>query len=732
MKKRWIQQLVRILLAPLLRFYYRLRLEGDFSVFNSPKVMVVANHESLLDGLLLGLFLPGNPVFVVYTGLLKNRWYRLALSVSDYLKVDPKNPMAMKSVIHLLAKGRPVVMFAEGRITTTGSLMKVYPGPAYAAAKSDAVIVPVCLSGTIYSQLSFMSAPHPRHWRPKISLSVQPPRRIKLESGIPAKQARHKAGEALRRILQEAICTARLSQGTLPLALLEAMRIFGRRRVILEDIKAEYRYADLLKIALILGRLLSRRTELNERIGVMLPNLGPCVSLLFGLNVFNRTPAFLNYSAGNDALRSACRGAKLKLVVTSRAFIELAGLQDKINALTTALPEIRLLYLEDLRAEIRLTDKLWLLAALLSPQRVVQAQDTHQEAVVLFSSGSEGQPKGVVLSHRALLANVSQLNAVAGFSVQDHILSALPLFHAFGLMTGALLPLLSGFRVLLYPSPLHYRVIPELAYDADCSILVGTSTFLAHYAKHAHTFDFQRMRLVIAGAEKLSETVRKLWFDKFGIRIYEGYGATETAPVIAVNTPLASKSGTVGEILPGIEAQLLPVPGIEPGGALHVRGPNVMSGYLRSDNPGVLQPPVSPLGEGWYDTGDIAELDDEGFLHITGRIKRFVKIAGEMLSLEIVESIGNTAARREGLECTCAAIAQSDPSRGERVILCVSGPAPSLAALKAAVRELGAPEIALPREIALIESLPLLGSGKVDYPALKTWYEQRKACDKSA
>jgi acyl-[acyl-carrier-protein]-phospholipid O-acyltransferase/long-chain-fatty-acid--[acyl-carrier-protein] ligase len=266
---------------------------------------------------------------------------------------------------------------------------------------------------------------------------------------------------------------------------------------------------------------------------------------------------------------------------------------------------------------------------------------------------------------------------------------------------------------------LHYRVIPEIAYDRNCSVLFGTSTFLANYAKFAHPYDFFRLRYVVAGAEKLSESVRDLWFEKFGIRIMEGYGATETAPVLAVNTPMAYRSGTVGQLLPCVEHRLIPVPGIEKGGMLHVRGPNVMAGYYRFDAPGMLQPPTSDAGVGWYETGDVVSMDDDGFISIVGRVKRFAKIAGEMVSLEVVEKI----ATQSSLAGMHAATTQADGGRGEAIVLFTTDKNMNRESLSTAAKLLGMPEITVPRKIQVIDTLPLLGTGKTDYVSLKQMAE---------
>ncbi|WP_398313932.1 bifunctional acyl-ACP--phospholipid O-acyltransferase/long-chain-fatty-acid--ACP ligase [Zoogloea sp.] len=708
--------LIKALLRALSSLLFRVRVNGHPPA-STGRLLIVANHESFLDGLLLGLFLPLDPVFVVHTGVVRNPAFRLLLSLVDYLAVDPTSPMAMKKVIRLLEDGRPVVIFPEGRITTTGSLMKTYDGPAFVAAKTGATILPVRIDGAARTYFSRLAAHVPRRLFPRISLSILPTTHIPMPVAPTARDRRRRAGEAMRRLMQEMIFATRPDQ-TLFTTLLDAADIQGHSHSLVEDLKQiEYSYRDLIKMALALGRLVARESEHGEKVGLLLPNLAPTLGLIFGLSAHGRTAAMLNYTAGVEGMQAAITAARIHCIVTSRAFVEQAKLGDKLPA----LQGVRLIYLEDLRATMRFTDTLWLLLwALPFPRLAVPAGSPEDAAVVLFTSGSEGKPKGVVLSHRALLANVAQIRAVVDFSIDDKILNALPLFHSFGLTAGGLLPVLSGARVFLYPSPLHYRVIPELAYDRNCTVLLGTSTFLGNYAKFAHPYDFYRLRYVIAGAEKLATPVRDLWFEKFGIRIFEGYGATETAPVLAVNTPMAFRSGTVGQFLPGIQYQLVTVPGITSGGMLHVKGPNLMSGYLRFENPGVLQPPASPAGDGWYETGDVVDISDEGFVKIVGRVKRFAKVAGEMVSLEAVEKLAASASPA----AAHAASTQPDSARGETILLFSTDPALNREQLQAAARSGGWPEIAVPRRIITVDALPLLGTGKIDYVTLKQWAEK--------
>ena len=708
--------LLRNLLRLAFTLLFRVQVKGDWQALRQPRVLVVANHESFLDGMLLGLFMPCNPVFVVHTWVAEHWLFRPLLALTDYLAVDPTSPMGMKQVVRLVEQGRPVVIFPEGRLTVTGSLMKIYNGPAFVAAKTGATVVPVHLDGPARTYFSRMKGDYPRRWLPKMRITVLPSETIIMPEAASSHERRTRAGESLRRIMQHMLFASR-PRGTLFQALQGAMARCGRRHGLLEDMRQiELDYGDILKMTLALGRISSRIAAPGERLGLLLPNVAATVGMMLGTGTFGRVPAMLNYTAGRQGITSACEVAGIRQIVTSRAFIDNARLGEVIAGLPTSL---QIHYLEDLRTAMPLKDKLWVLTGMCLPAWLLTAlwlpeQQPDAEAVTLFTSGSEGTPKGVVLTHRQLLANLAQIQAVIDFSADDKFMNALPIFHAFGLTAGTLLPLMTGTRLFLYPSPLHYKVIPEVIYDRNCSVLFGTSTFLGNYAKHAHPYDFFRMRYVIAGAEKLASSVREQWFEKFGIRILEGYGATETAPVLAVNTPMAYRRGTVGQFLPGIEWRLESVPGIDQGGILHVRGPNVMAGYLRASAPGVLEPTRSELGEGWYNTGDIVELDDDGFVTICGRLKRFAKIAGEMISLELVERLAVLACP-EGQH---AASSRPDESKGEALVL-FSTVALSNELLARTAREQGMPALAVPRDLRQLEALPLLGTGKTDYVTLK-------------
>jgi acyl-[acyl-carrier-protein]-phospholipid O-acyltransferase/long-chain-fatty-acid--[acyl-carrier-protein] ligase len=705
------------LIRLLLRILYRVRVLGDLAPFGqADRLLIVADHHSRLDAIVLALFLPHDPVVIVPPDETVSRLGRWLLSHIRHEILDLNNPLSMKRVLRLLRTGRPVVVFPEGRIVENGAVMKIYPVPALAALKSGASVLPAHVQGAAQWLSRSGSASWLRRWLPAITLRVFSATRI---DGGAAGSARQRRAFATRRLAAVMQAMAVQSHPCKPLfeCFLDAVSAHGRKTLLMEDQgEKPYSYGDILRMSLALSRLLRRCTTDRENVGVLLPNMVSAVAVVMALSAARRVPAMFNYSAGPLAAQSARVAAGVRTVITSRRFIEQAHLQPLLDVLQGCA----VIYIEDLRAQLGFGDKFWLIAfALRMPRLAIAKQSTLDPAVVLFTSGTEDQPKGVVLSHRAIVTNVAQIRAVFDFSPADKVLNPLPLYHAYSFTAGVMLPLITGTRVNLFISPLRYRAIPEIAYKRDCTILFGTSTFLSFYARYANPMDFSRLRHVISGGEKLSAEVARVWMEKFGVRIMEGYGSTECAPVISLATPAAFRHGTVGTLLPAIEHQIEPVEGIEKGGVLHVRGPNLMLGYYRCQNPGVIEAPKSSIGEGWYDTGDVIDIDHEGLLTISGRVKRFAKIAGEMMSLDMIEHV----ARQASADFHHAAMLTMQESGGETTVLFTTDPWLTRSRLLNAARQLGTHDLSVARRLVLLKELPLLRSGKIDYVALKSLIE---------
>ena len=492
---------------------------------------------------------------------------------------------------------------------------------------------------------------------------------------------------------------------SLPEAVLAVRSQYGADAVAFEDIEGNSLTLGQFTLAgALLERALRRRFAKGERVGVLLPSAPGSIAVLLGFWRSGRVPALINPTVGAGPMLSALATAGCRTVVSNRAFIEKGKLEPVIAAIEGA--GLTMLWTEDLRAGFGLIDKaLAFLRCRLAPRGV--GRDT--EAAVLFTSGTEGTPKGVVLTHGNLLANVAQLQARANVGPHDRAVSPLPLFHSFGLTAGIVFPLLCGIRTGLHPSPLHYRIIPELAGRMQATLLFGTDTFLTAWARRAGVEHFGTLRAVIAGAEPIKPATRATWAG-FGATIYEGYGATETGPVMALNVPEDHRPGTVGRLLPGIEHRLEAVPGVE-GHRLSVRGGNVMAGYLLAEAPGRLVPPP----DGWYDTGDVVRFAESGHMIIVGRAKRFAKVGGEMVSLAAIEALAAEVWPGEAL----GAVALPDPRKGERVVLAIANPAATLDALRLHARDKGVAEIQLPSELRVLDEIPVMASGKTDLPALQ-------------
>ena len=694
---------VRDFLSIVFRAFYGLEVQGIENIAKAgPNAIVALNHVSFLDAPLALSMLDREPVFAIDSNIAQRWWVKPFLRFTRAMPLDPTKPWGTRTLIRAVQAGEALIIFPEGRLTVTGSLMKVYDGAGLIADKSDAMVVPVRIKGLEQTPFTRLDrAQVRRKLFPKVSVTILEPVKLYVDPELKGKRRRIAAGAALYEVMSELVFRTTSTDRTIPEAMIEAANAHGMSWIAVEDpVTGPLSYRRLLLGAAVLGRKLLPLAAEGQAIGVLLPNANGTVVTLLALMSAGRVPAMLNFSSGPANVASACRTATLHTIICSRAFVEKGRLEKLIEHLS---PDYRIVYLEDLRATVTLGDKLRGMRELKAP---LVARKPDDPATIMFTSGSEGVPKGVVLSHRNILANAAQAEARIDFGRRDIVFNVLPVFHSFGLTVGLILPLVHGVRVYMYPSPLHYRIVPEMIYGTNATILFGTDTFLAGYARSANEYDFRSLRYILAGAEPVRETTRRIYMEKFGIRILEGYGVTEAAPAISLNTPMFNKFGTVGRLFPGMEARLEPVPGVEEGGRLYVRGPNVMLGYLRPENPGVIEPPV----DGWHDTGDIVSIDAQGFITIKGRVKRFAKVGGEMVSLAAVEALAGEL----WPDALSGATTIPDLRKGERLILVTTHTTPNRSEFIAFARSKGASELLIPSEFIVLEKMPLLGSGKVD------------------
>ena len=705
----------------LLRWLFRFRGYNEAVLETKGPVLLIPNHVSWFDWLFVGACLEPDWKFVVSSVSAQTSWvHRKIMLNRRTFPVDTDSPYAAKRMAEYLQSGGRLVLFAEGRLSRTGTLMKLFDGTGFLLHKTPAKVITCYLRGA--SHLPYSPNPGWHKCFPTVTAHfselLTPPQLDQV--GTRAAREQLTGWLRDRMVTQQFNVEMEFGAHDLPSAIVAAAHD-RPRQIILEDVTHKpLTYRRLLIGADFLARPLHEALSPDAaRVGILLPNANALPVTLLSLWHLGRVPAILNYSTSPATMLSCCQLAGLKQIITSRAFLERARLN--LDPLREA--GIQFILLEDLRARItggqkftsllRMTFNPSSLAKSPTPRAPGPGPQSDRVAVVLFTSGSEGMPKGVELTHANILANIRQMLAVTDIQDSDRLFSCLPLFHSFGLTVGALLPLVRGIYTFIYPSPLHYRVIPAVFYDRDCTIFLSTNTFLNGYARKANPYDFRSMRYLFAAAEKLQESTAATWSQKFGVRVFEGYGATECSPCLSVNVPLDPRYGSVGRLLPGIEYRLDPVEGVSDGGRLFVRGPNVMHGYLNPDANAAFK-----ALDGWYDTGDIVSVDPQGFLFIRGRLKRFAKVSGEMVSLTAVEDALAGAFPQYGLRCQVAVVTRPDEGKGELLIAVTNEPKLQLEEIRAAIKAKGLNNLCAPREIKVVREIPKLGTGKVNHREL--------------
>ncbi len=687
---------------------HRVRVEGLERVpRDADRLIVIANHASLLDGLLVWTYLRLPLKIVVDRTVAAKLLFRPFARNSHTILIDLMNPYALKEVTHLVAGGTPLLIFPEGRMTLTGGLMKLYDGTGFVALRTGASVLPLHLGTyrTLYAKK------HPgRRFFGRVVIFVGRARPPLSLDHLPRSKRKQAATRAIYRMLCEVRVEAHAAPSTLGREFIRKCREHRARPLFDDATGNRMTYGKALAASFVLGRLLAGGP--GGTVAIMLPNLTVAALVFMGMQIFRKTVVFLNYSAGRAAIGHALGLADPDLVVTSRAFLERMRIPGDVFGTR------RVVFVEDLKTCVRAGDKAWGLMRSFFPGTYAAMAPGGEQATacILFTSGSEGQPKGVCLSHENLITNVHQALSRIDVSGEDHFFNALPLFHAFGLTVGTIIPVFLGSRAFFHVSPLHYRLVPELAYEKGCTVLCGTATFLKGYGRRANPYDFYAMRHVFSGAERLPDAVFDDYAKKFGVRVLAGYGVTECSPMVSINSRLDHAYGTVGMMLPGMEYKLGAVPGIDAAGTgkLFVRGRNVMKGYLKNDR---ANHKYLVEDGGWYDTGDVVEITEEGFLKIVGRLGRFAKVSGEMVSLAAVEdALADTFADRRW---SVAVIARPDESRGERLAVVTNNPGVTARAVREVLSGKGFSELAIPREVRFMKEMPKLGTGKVDYVTLR-------------
>ena len=716
---------------------YRMRVHGRPFVPTTGPALLVCNHVSYIDWMLIWAACPRRIRFVAWAGWEKNPLLRLFLRVTNSIAIDgnagPKAIVAsIRKITAALDNGEVVCLFPEARVTRTGLMLPFHRGFEHVLkhAKASVPVIPVCISQLWGSIFSYRGGKV--FW--KIPNRLPYPVSIMFGEALPQSV---KAPDVRQRMQELSAETAIADSDRSRPVHRHFVRVAARLRQLfrpcfIDTTAATPRtlsYAKALVGAIVISRWLKGQIGPEKNIGLWLPSSVGSALTNVALAFLNRTSVNLNYTSGIDALKSSVRQTGMKTVITSKRF--LARLPLDLG------PDVRLVHLEDAAGVIGKWQRIrTFLLVLLLPGWVIErwllglgSHSLDDIATIIFSSGSTGEPKGVMLSHRNIASNAESTVAHIGVTHRDRILGVLPFFHSFGYTVTFWMPLAIGGSTVYYPDPRAAKEIGELCRKHKATIFLGTATFMRFYLRRCEPDDFRSLRLLVCGAEKLPPALARDFEAKFGILPLEGYGITELSPVVSANIPdqeidgtkyLCNKVGTVGQPIPGVAARILdadssqPVP-IGQEGMIHIKGANVMAGYLH-----MPEKTAEVIDDGWYNTGDMGRLDEDGFLTITGRLSRFAKIAGEMVPLEKVEedlhaALGTT-------DRVLAVTSLPDEKRGERlIVLHLDTLTMPIAELTTKLGQRGLPNLWIPddREFYLVSEMPVLGSGKLDLRKVK-------------
>ncbi|HXR32764.1 MAG TPA: acyl-[ACP]--phospholipid O-acyltransferase [Verrucomicrobiae bacterium] len=719
--------LLRLVLWIAAHTLYRLDLKGNEHIPARGGVLLTPNHASLVDAVLL-ISATDRPIrFLMFKGVYDHPLIKPFARVLKFIPIaSDQGPREMihslREASEALRNGEVVCIFPEGQITRIGQMLPFRRGFERIVKGIDVPIIPVNLDGVWGSIFSFAGGRFFWKWPRAIPYPV----RITFGKPLPSTATSAEVRQAVQELGVDAFQRRRRYSKPLSRSFLRTARRNPRHFCMADGRTPKLTFGDAVIMTVFLARRLRPLWNGQQMVGILLPPSIPGALVNWAALLLGKVPINLNYTTSNESLASCARQCELKTVVTSKLFLEKVRIQ----------PPGEIIYVEDLAENPRIAEKLAaFLSAKLFPARLLEfflgvrhTPSLDDTATIIFSSGSTGEPKGVILSHFNLASNVEQLEQVFQLHDGDRILGILPFFHSFG-FTGALcLPALSGIGVVYHPSPLDAQAIGALVSKYSISLLISTPTFLNSYTRRCAPETFGSLRLVMAGAEKLPERIAQSFEDHFGIRPLEGYGCTECSPVVAVNTydfraayfrQVGAKRGTIGHPLPGMGVRIIDpesgetLPADKPG-LLLVRGPNIMVGYLNRP-----EKTAEVLKDGWYNTGDVATVDEDGFLRITDRLSRFSKIGGEMVPHIRVEEKLHEILEADGQLLAVTAI--PDEKKGERLVVLHTLKEDVLKACLEKLAKCDLPALWKPRpdHFLSIEQLPYLGTGKLDLRRLR-------------